>query len=103
MIEQVGLAEAIQIIRGELAAAQRAGQDDPIGFEVGPVEIEFSMVAARTGSGKAGIQFGVVTAGAEGCLSREETHRVTVTLQPKDRATGRKPEVNDQIASIPDR
>ena len=92
-----------EALRRELAAAKALAAGDPLLFEVGPVEVEFAVVAKRTGGAKGGVTFGVVTFGAEGSIGRDETHRVKVTLTPKERATGRPTEINDQIDRIPDR
>ncbi len=102
-VEWIGLAEAVQVLREELAAAQESGEGESLRFEVGPVELEFAVVARRSGGGKAGIQFGVVTLGVEGGLSKEETHRIKVRLTPKDAATGRAPQVNARVDVIPPR
>jgi NTP-dependent ternary system trypsin peptidase co-occuring protein len=70
--------------------AQDAGEGQPIRFAVGEVQIDLAVVARREGGSKAGIQFGVVAVGAHGGVSREETHRLTMTLQPRDPETGRR-------------
>jgi hypothetical protein len=102
-VDWVGLAEAIQVLRDELAAAREAGEGEETVFAVGPIEVEFSVVAKRTGEGKAGLTFGVVTLGMSGGTGREETHRVKVTLMPRDAATGQPPEISDRVGSIPER
>ncbi|GAA1405457.1 trypco2 family protein [Catellatospora coxensis] len=101
-MEIIGLADAVDALRRELAEAQKLGENDPLGFEVGPVEVEFSLVAKKSGGGKVGISFGVIV-DVNGSVGREETHRVKVTLTPKDRKTGRRPEINDEVQAIPNR
>jgi hypothetical protein len=102
-VDWIGLADAVQALRDELAVAQSAGANEPLRFDVGPVEMEFSLVARRNGAGRAGIQFGVVTFGVDGGLSHESVHRVKIVLHPKESATGRPPQVGARVDTIPDR
>ena len=101
MEQLVGLADAVDALRYELTAARELGENDPLLFEVGPVEVEFTAVVKRGGGGKAGFTIGVVTFGAQGSLANEQTHRVKVTLTPKDRLTGTAPEINDLVDELP--
>jgi hypothetical protein len=102
-VEWVGLAEAVQVLRDELAVAREAGEGQETVFAVGPIEVEFSVVAKKAGEGKAGLTFGVVTLGMSGGVAKEETHRVKVTLTPRDAATGEPPEISDRVSSVPER
>jgi Trypsin-co-occurring domain 2 len=85
---RVGLAEALRLLREELAAAQDQGQDHQFRFEVTGVGVEFQVELDSEGGldGKAG--FGVVSVGAGGKVSRADTHRLRLTLNIKDAATG---------------
>ncbi|GAA4674810.1 trypco2 family protein [Phytohabitans rumicis] len=105
-MEWLGLADAVQALREELTIARQAGEDNDDNdyvFEVGPVEVEFTVVAKKGGKGRLGVTFGVVTVGGEAGLGRDETHRLKVTLTPKDRVTGVAPEINDRVPALPDR
>jgi hypothetical protein len=102
-METVGLADAVEALRSELTAARNLGRGQDLLFEVGPVDVEFSVVVKRTGGGKAGLTIGVVTLGGEASVGREETHRVKVTLAPKDSVTGEAPEINDVVTELPSR
>lgn len=101
MEQVVGLAEAVEALRSELTAAREFGEGQELLFEVGPVEVEFTAVVKRGGGGKLGLTIGVVTVGGEGSLANEQTHRVKVTLTPKDRLTGLAPEINDEVDELP--
>jgi hypothetical protein len=103
VVEWIGLAEAVQLLREELTTAQDNGSDQALRFDIGTIEMEFSLVARRNGGGRAGIQFGVVTIGVDGAVSHESTHRVKVVLQPKESTTGRAPQVSAPADTIPDR
>ncbi|MBE1484846.1 trypco2 family protein [Plantactinospora soyae] len=95
------LAEAVQVIREEITIAQENGRTEDLQFEVGPVEVEFTVVASRSGKAKAGLTF-LVPIGVEGGIGREDTHRVTVTLTPVLRTTGKSPRVSDRASGLPD-
>ncbi|MFI5911952.1 trypco2 family protein [Dactylosporangium sp. NPDC051541] len=84
----VGLAEAVAAVRAELLRAQRLGADSAMPFEVGSVEIELGVELESSGGGKFGVNVYAVEAGIEGKSGRTATHKLTVTLHPKDRATG---------------
>jgi hypothetical protein len=102
-METVGLTDAVMALRNELTSARELGQGQDVLFEVGPVDVEFSVVISRTGGGKAGLTIGVVTLGGEASIGRDETHRIKVTLTPKDSHTGEAPEINDTVTELPAR
>jgi Trypsin-co-occurring domain 2 len=91
----VGLADAVRELRAELLAAMSEAEGQRLGFELDAVEMEFLVEVSREGSGDAGIKFWVVSVGAHGGVSSGATHRVTLTLSPKDHRTGRSPEISD--------
>jgi Trypsin-co-occurring domain 2 len=78
----VGLAETIRALRGELISAMKSGADEPLHFELGPVQLEVTLAITREGSGDAGVRFGVVSFGAKGDLKDATTHHLTLSLQP---------------------
>lgn len=85
---RVGLAKALRLLREELAKAQDEGQGHQFRFEITGAEVEFLVeVDSEAGvDGKA--SFGVVSVGASGKASRADTHRLRLTLDIKDAATG---------------
>ncbi|WP_201294858.1 MULTISPECIES: trypco2 family protein [unclassified Nocardiopsis] len=66
MSSSIGLAEAIGRLRQELDTARKEGEGHEIGIEVVEAEVEFLLELHKEGSGKAGVNFGVVSAGADG-------------------------------------
>lgn len=102
-METVGLAQAVDALRNELTEAREAGQGEGLLFEVGPVDVEFSAVVTSGADGKAGIAIGVLTLGGGGSVSHEQTHRVKVTLTPKDAVTGEAPKITDVVTELPPR
>jgi hypothetical protein len=99
----LGVAEAIAALREELAVARDSAVGEDVQFAVGSVEVELTMVAKRQGGGKFGAQFGVVTLGLDGSLAREQTHRLKISLTPKDAVTGEPVDVDAAVQSIPRR
>lgn len=90
----VGLAEAIAALRSELTAAMAEGVDQPLQFELGPVEMEFLLEVQREAGAEAGVKFWVVNFGGKGSVSSGSTHRVALSLTPQDRA-GRSARIRD--------
>jgi len=83
---ELGLAETMEALRGEIAraAADAAGSDYQ--FPVAGVQLEFHVAVKKEGSVDAKVRVWVVEAGGSGSLSREEIHKVTVTVgSPVDR------------------
>ncbi len=76
------LADTIAAVRRELSLAQAAGQEQPVQFRTGPVELEFEVAVTRTGGGQAGVQLWVLTLGGKGELGNATTQRIKITLQP---------------------
>jgi hypothetical protein len=89
----VGLSDAIAALRAELVTAMAAGQSEALHFELGPVELEFTVDVHKDGGADAGIRWGVVSFGARGSAGSAAGHRVKLVLQPKDAGSGHNAEV----------
>ncbi|EDY56360.1 MULTISPECIES: trypco2 family protein [Streptomyces] len=85
---EIGLADAVAALRDELleAAARGVGQD--VEFKVGAVELEFAVELRKSAEAKAGFKAWVVSAEAQGAVEQGRTHRVTISLQPRQRGGG---------------
>jgi hypothetical protein len=81
----VGLADAIGQVRAELEQAIKDGEESPVAFRAGPVEMEFEVAFTRSGGVSGGFQLSVLSFGAKGEKSTAATHRVKVALTPADR------------------
>ena len=81
----VGLADAIGQVRAQLEQAIKDGEESPVAFRAGPVEMEFEVAFTRTGGVSGGFQLSVLSFGAKGEKSTAATHRVKVALTPADR------------------
>ena len=77
-----GLAETIRALRGELTEAMAGGADEMLRFQVGTVDLELTLAITRDASTNGGVRLGVVSFGAKGGISSQDTHRVKLSLQP---------------------
>ena len=100
-VEAVGLplADFIAALRAELRAAALA-KDPQLQFNVGPVNVEFTLMTHREVGGKAGIRFWVVEAGASASVAGESTQKVTLALTPVT-ASGESWQVADEVDERP--
>jgi hypothetical protein len=89
----IGLSDAIAALRAELVTAMAAGQDEQLRFELGTVELEFTVDVRKEGGADAGIRWGVVSFGGKASVASTNGHRVKLVMQPKDVTTGRTAEV----------
>jgi hypothetical protein len=98
----IDLSDVIADLRGELDAARRAGEGEPLRFELGPVELEVSVVVQKEVGGDAKVKFWVVELGADGKLSSTATQRIKLTLIPRltAAAAANAPAMADQPAYI---
>lgn len=76
---RVGLPEAIESLRADLAAAWWDGRRHRVRFRVEPVELTVQVGVTRTGKGSAGVKWYVLSLGGE--RSREEVTTQTLKLQ----------------------
>lgn len=75
------LSDFIAALRAELRTAALA-KDPELQFNVGPVNVEFTLMTHHEGGGSAGIRFWVVEAGASATVANESTQTVTLCLAP---------------------
>ncbi|WP_372495062.1 trypco2 family protein [Nocardioides pinisoli] len=97
----VGLAEAIAVLREELVTAMEGGSGARVQFAVGPVDLEFQTEVGREGGVGGKVRFWVVEAGAEGKVSSASTQLVKIHLQPIDSTTKKPVLVAEGIPSSP--
>ena len=101
-VSNLGLGEAIDAVRRELVQAHESRPEGGVRFEVGSVEIEFVVDVEETDGGEASVKvLGVFSFGARGEVSRGDTSRVKVTLNPTGPGGGAF-EVASETAKRPD-
>jgi Trypsin-co-occurring domain 2 len=93
----VGLADAVRALRSELTAAMAEAEGQRLRFELDAVEMEFLLEVRKEGGAEAGVKFYVISLGAKGGVSSGSTHRVKLSLSPKDMVTGRKAQIADEV------
>jgi hypothetical protein len=85
-METIPLRDAIRGLRSEILAAREQASTEEVRFELGPVEMEFQVVARKEGGleGKLGFHiFGVeATLGGSGKGADERTQKVKFVLNP---------------------
>ncbi|MFE9426354.1 trypco2 family protein [Kitasatospora sp. NPDC006697] len=84
----IELADAVAAVRDELLKAQSRGASSDLGFEVGPIEMEFEVELRADAKAAGKFRVWAVSAEAEAGVSRGRTHRVSFTLTPKLRDGG---------------
>jgi hypothetical protein len=81
--DEIGLADAIEVVRGELRKAQDAGRKADVRFSVGSVEVELVIEIVKKAGAEASIKvLNLLSLGGKGEVSKGDTHRVKVTLNP---------------------
>jgi hypothetical protein len=78
------LASVIRELRTELNEALDDAQGERLRFELGPVEVSFSVTVGREGDSGAKVRFWVVEAGADAKISREAVQEIKLVLTPRD-------------------
>ncbi len=97
----MGLADAVRELRRELIEAMQDGVDEPLRFELGPIEIEFALTLRRNGEGSVGANFAVVSFGGKAGVSTDALHRLKLTLTPQEVETGRPARIAGHVDRIP--
>lgn len=91
----VELVSAVKALRAQITEAAASDPDSDIHFQVGPIQLEFTVSLTRDRTAKGGIKACVVTADAERKRSTAHTHRVTLNLTPVSATTGESPEIRN--------
>lgn len=61
------------------------GDESPLAFRPGAVELEFEVAFSASGGGEFGVKAWVISAGAKGEASRTVTNRMKISLTPVNR------------------
>jgi Trypsin-co-occurring domain 2 len=90
----LALTEVIAQLRAELAEAMRAGEDEQLRFELGPVELELTVGIDKEAKPGAKAKFWVLELGAETRFTSTSTQRIKLTLDPRHAdQPGRRPTI----------
>lgn len=83
----IDLADAIASVRDQLIEAATRATSRPVAFEVGSIDMEFTLELRRETKGGGKVRAWVLEAGADAARSTGLTHRVAFTLTPRDSVT----------------
>src|SRR5438270_710778 len=100
-MEKIGLAETIDALHSELAAAVKRGQGQAIQFPIGSVELEFQVGVTWDAEAKGGVKFWVLELGASGSYAHESVQKVTLNLEAPVDAEGRAVKVTRRVQQKP--
>ncbi|MFJ9119265.1 trypco2 family protein [Streptomyces sp. NPDC102394] len=85
------LADAIELLREQIAEAQRRTADSSgsgdrgVLFTLGEITLELGLELTRTRGADGGLRWSVISLGGKREQARKATHTVTVKLRPHDR------------------
>ncbi|ATE58533.1 trypco2 family protein [Actinosynnema pretiosum] len=85
---EIELAQAVAALRDELLEAVVYGRGQEVQFAVGTIELEFGVELKVDAKAKGGFKAWVMTGEASAGVARSSTHRVKVSLTPKDQHGG---------------
>lgn len=97
------LTSALGAVRAQLSEAMRAAEGERLQFELGDVEMEFTVTMSQEAKVDGGVKVWVVNAGGSKATTTGTTHKIKVTLKPRDRQSGQPPIVADHLGTIPPR
>ena len=87
-MEKIGLVEAIDALRSELALAVTKAPGQEIQFPIGSVQLELQVGVTRDTEARGGIRFWVLELGASGSYANESVQKITLNLEAPVREQG---------------
>src|SRR6478609_4353566 len=87
-MDGIELADAVESIRNQLIDAAGRATGRPVAFEVGDIQMEFTLELRKEIKGGGKVKAWVVEAGADASRATGRTHKVAFTLKPRDAVTG---------------
>lgn len=100
--QSVGIADAIDTLREELAEAISRGDGEELRFKVNGIELELTVACEINGNGKASFKVFGIGAEVGGGAKGTNTHKIKLTLETSDKE-GRKKDtlVRDKVVKVP--
>ncbi|MFE4328169.1 trypco2 family protein [Streptomyces sp. NPDC056831] len=87
-MDGIELADAVESIRNRLIDAADRGTGRPVAFEVGDIQMDFTLELRKETKGGAKVKARVVGAGADASRTTGRTHKAASALKPRDATTG---------------
>lgn len=85
------LTRVVEAVRSQLTDAVSRSEDQRIQFELGDIELEFSVTVTQETKGSAGIRIWLANANGSRGRAESSAHRIKLTLKPQDTVNGRRP------------
>jgi hypothetical protein len=79
----IELTEVISELRRELQEVMNVGEFQPLRFDLGPVELEATVVVEKSGGGSGKVRFWVIELGGDAKVSQASVQRIKLALQPR--------------------
>ncbi|WP_345453995.1 trypco2 family protein [Arthrobacter gyeryongensis] len=93
---ELGLADAIALLREELNKARNSEREDDLQLPITSITVELSLTAGWLAGGKAGFKVPFIDIGAEGSRKRDTGHKVVITFEAPTDKDGRPIRVRDE-------
>lgn len=90
----MGLAEALETLRGELESSARSGREKSMKFRLQDVKLELTLVASNKVAGGGGIKWLLLNAEASGEINEAVTQKLTLTMDVIDQKTNQQAEIS---------
>ncbi|MFI8437196.1 trypco2 family protein [Streptomyces sp. NPDC079020] len=84
----IELADAVESIRNQLVEAATRATGLPLAFAVGDIQMEFTLELRKEAKAGGRVKAWVVEAGADASRATGRTHKVSLTLTPRNAVTG---------------
>ncbi|MEE1738163.1 trypco2 family protein [Streptomyces sp. BE147] len=84
----IELADAVESIRNQLVEAATRATGLPLAFAVGDIQMEFTLELRKEAKAGGKVKAWVVEAGADASRATGRTHKVALTLTPRNAVTG---------------
>ncbi|MQP68601.1 hypothetical protein GE253_25135 [Niveispirillum sp. SYP-B3756] len=83
--QSVGIADAIDTLRKELAEAINRGDGEELRFKVNGIELELTVACEISGNGKASFKVFGIGGEVGGSAKGTNTHKIKLMLEPTDK------------------
>lgn len=91
-MSEIGMADAIALLRAEVTTAMIAAEGQSLQFELSPIEVELQIQLSNEARASAGVKWVVVSIGADAKMASARSHKIRFTLTPQQ--DGRPVKVN---------
>jgi predicted hotdog family 3-hydroxylacyl-ACP dehydratase len=93
---RIDLTDAVQTIRDQLIAAAARGSGQPVSFEVGTVQLEFTVQLEADAQARGGFKAWVLSGEAAAGVKAGHTQKVTLNLTPRNAYSHGSLEIGDE-------